>query len=633
MNGMGGGRAALAGVRFASASPPVIGTRQPVAGLKLGSKRFSGRAGGIDPVRVARHLRVDQAMLMRTRSSLACLAIAILGAACHSDRTTAPVVASGPTCGSSAVLRLDANQSATLACTSGTFVDLAGGAKYLIVPQFASGGLSSGISDTPVAYTIGVSSSALASIVTGVGAQPNTASTRVPSLQAQLDSALRSRAIRALASPTLRVLGPGRDLRMSSAVVVPDSGSLRTFNVLTGGLQSFSTTLATARLEFVGQNMLLYVDTLAPANGFSPAQLQAFGQYFDQTLYSIDIAAFGAPTDIDANGRIIMLLSPSVNSLTTAAQCKSQGFVAGYFDGTDFTSSPSSNHGEVFYSVVPDPNGTVSCAHTVASLLGAVPATFLHELQHLISFSQHVVVQRGQPEEGWLDEGMSIRAEELGSEYFEAKFPPPTGRTSPSQLFPDSSQGFLSGVLNDSYDYLLKPDTASVTLHTDADNGFSWRGGDWLLVHWLGDLKGKAIFSRLEHGSATGIANIESAAGEPFGALFGDFSLALWTDSIVGVPRSAIPARDRFQTRNLRVIYQRVFDTSGGSLPRAYPLLPTTLSTSAPVVAAMVPGTPVYYILDLREQSTTTPIQFAAPGGAQFPAALKPQVSVYRLPN
>src|SRR6185437_16715001 len=109
----------------------------------------------------------------------------------------------------------------------------------------------------------------------------------------------------------------------------------------------------------------------------------------------------------------------------------------------------------------------------------------------------------------------------------------------------------------------------------------------------------------------------EAAAGEPFGALFGDFSLALWTDSIVGVPRSAIPARDRFQTRNLRVIYQRVFDTSGGSLPRAYPLLPTTLSTSAPVVAAMVPGTPVYYILDLRGQSTTTPIQFAAPGGAQ----------------
>ena len=418
-----------------------------------------------------------------------------------------------------------------------------------------------------------------------------------------------------------------------AAAVVPDSGSLRSFNVLSGDLQTFATTLATARLAFIGQNVLVYLDTLAPANGFTSTQLQAFGQFFDQTLYGVDVAAFGAPSDVDGNGRVIMLLSPSVNALTPAAQCKTQGFVAGYFDGVDFTSSPSSNHGEVFYSVVPDPNGTVSCAHTAAGLLGAVPATFLHELQHLISFSQHVVVRQGSPEEGWLDEGMSIRAEELGSEYFEARFPPPTGRTNPAQLFPDSSQGFVAGFLNDSYDYLLRPDTASLTLHTDADGGFAWRGGDWLLVHWLGDLKGKTIYSALEHSPTVGIANIENAAGEAFPTLFGDFSLALWCDSLVGVPRSAVPPRDRFQSRNLRVIFQRIFDTGGGTLPRAYPLAPVTLATSAPTVATMVPGTPSFYVIDLRGGSAPVQMQFATPSGTPFAASLKPQVSIYRLPN
>jgi hypothetical protein len=268
-------------------------------------------------------------------------------------------------------------------------------------------------------------------------------------------------------------------------------------------------------------------------------------------------------------------------------------------------------------------------------LLASVPATFLHELQHLISFSQHVVVQGGQPEEGWLDEGLSIRGEELGSEYFEAKFPPPTGRASPAQLFPDSSQGFVNGFLPDSYSYLLRPDTAAVTLHSDSDDGFAWRGSDWLLLHWLGDLKGKSIFTTLERTKNTGVANIAAAAGEPFASLFGDFSLALWTDSLPGIPRSSIPARDRFQSRNLRQIYQRLFDTSPGnpSVPRAYPVNPATLTSTTPVSASMVPGTMAFYILDLTASTPDVSIQFATPAGAAFASNLHAQVSVYRLPN
>jgi len=557
----------------------------------------------------------------------AIVAISVLTAACHSDKIAAPAELRTPTCGPASRVSLAPNQAVVLACASGTFINLVGGGKYLVVPQFSSGGYTSGLADSPVAYQIGVAGGTAS---TGLTADRIAAEAAQPALNAQqrFDRLLRAndRKLSSSAVPNAKV--------PATAAAVPDLGSLRDFRVLNSS--GLSTIGATARLSYSGANVLIYIDTLAPANGFSSAQLQSFGQYFDQTLYGLDVSAFGPPSDIDGNGRVIMLLSPSVNALTSASQCASQGFVAGYFIGSDLVSSGlNSNHGEVFYAVVPDPNGTVSCAHSVTGLLQAVPSTFLHELQHLINFSQHVVLHGGQPEEGWLDEGLSIRAEELGSEYFEAKYPAPSGRTNPSQLFPDSSQGFVSGVLFDSYSFLLRPDTASVTLHTDADDGFSWRGGDWLLVHWLGDVKGKSIYASLEQNRSVGIANIAAAAGESFDTLFGDFSMSLWTDSIVGIPRANVPARDRFQTRNLRQIFQRFFDTSGGSssVPRAYPVVLTPLGLSAPLNASMAPGTMAFYSLDLSGTNGVTAIRFATPAGQAFAATLHPQVGIYRLPN
>lgn len=560
----------------------------------------------------------------------------ILGG-CHRDSATEPGGAVSVACSPAAAIGLSANQATTLAC-SGTSqaIKLSGGAKYLIVPQFATGGPNAGVADVPVPYRIGVTTGASANLgPTSLMPRLEPSAATLP-LQQQFDDALREHARREVMSGSWRTARiPSVGAKQSLTGAPPDVGSLRDFRVVVGGLGSFSSATISARLSYVGANLLLYVDTLAPVGGFTTSQLQSFGQYFDQTLYQLDVAAFGAPADIDGNGHVIMLLSPSVNQLTSTTQCRTSGYVAGYFNGSDFGSSTSSNRGEIFYSVVPDPGGTLSCPHTVSNLLASVPATFLHELQHLISFSQHVVVQGGPPEEGWLDEGLSIRGEELGSEYFETKFPPPSGRASPSQLFPDSSQGFVSGFLSDSYSYLLLPDTASATLHSDSDNGFAWRGSDWLLIHWLGDLKGKAVFTALERNRSTGVANIASAAGESFASLFGDFSLALWTDSLPGVPRSSIPPRDRFKSRNLRQLYQRLFDTGGGSpsFLRAYPAAPATLTTTTPMSASMVPGTMAFYVLDLTSATSDVAIQFATPAGAAFATNLHAQVSIYRLPN
>ena len=114
-----------------------------------------------------------------------------------------------------------------------------------------------------------------------------------------------------------------------------------------------------ASLSYIGSDILIYIDTLAPANGFTPSQLQSFGQLFDQILYPLDTNTFGPPTDIDQNGHLIVLLSPIVNALTPASSCNTEGFIGGFFDGIDLASTDtSSNRGEIFYSLVPDPNAT-----------------------------------------------------------------------------------------------------------------------------------------------------------------------------------------------------------------------------------------------------------------------------------
>jgi hypothetical protein len=571
--------------------------------------------------------------------SLTLALAAAAGCASH-DAPTAPGGPSFTTspCSATGTLQLSPGQAARVDCSNGgTTVTLAGnGASYLVVAQFAvdrvpdtfipyhlSSGTAISASLSPVATTIAPS--------LGAGLSPKL--TRGEQLA--FDRMLRARARQKMsvgawhpAASRSRIASP------NATVAVPAVGSARGFRVLANSSGTAFATIG-ARLSYAGNNVLLYIDTLAPTNGFTSAQLQAFGQLFDQTLYPIDTAAFGPPSDIDNNGRVIMLMSQAVNRLTSASACRTSGFIAGFFDEEDLgggSTDPNSNNGEVFYSIIPDPNGTASCAHTADDVGFSVPATFMHELQHLISYSQHVVVHNSQPEFGWLDEGLSIVAEEMGSLYYEQKCPGTACRTSPSQIFPDSSQGFIENFLFDSYAYALLPDTASVTLHSDSDDGFAWRGGDWLMMRWLGDQLGSSFFRKLDENTVTGVANIESASGQTFPGLFANFGLSLFTDSLPGLPRTTAPAADRFVTRNIRQLWARLFATSSGSdVPRAYPVevFPITSDTST---AVMDPGTMSYFRLDAPANAATVAIQFAGPGGVALPAAMRPQLAIFRLP-
>lgn len=567
------------------------------------------------------------------RSLIGSVFATFVAVACSSSSTTAPRT---PTftrnpCLPGDTVRLAVATTSLLDCGNGgtTVTFGGGGASYLIVPEFATDQAPFQLVDYSVASGA-LSSVAAASRVRAVALQSGGATPHLLTAQRAADRLLRERGRVVARSGAIR----SALVRAPSAATAPPD-TIRSFQVLSSFSATSTWATVTARLAYSGANVLLYLDTLAPSGGFTPTQLQAFGQYFDQTLWPIDTTAFGGPSDIDANGHVIMLMSKVVNADTPTATCANQGFVAGFFNPEDFNgpTDPHSNQGEIFYSVVPDPNGVFSCTHTVADVGFDVPSVFLHELQHLISFSQHVVVGGGQPAASWLDEGMSIAAEELGSLYYEARCPPPSCRTDPAQLFPDSSQGFVQGFLYDSYQYGLLPDTASITLESDDMPGDSWRGGAWLLVRYIVDQGGPAMYRKLELGPAGGAADIAQATGRPFPALFADFGLALYTDSLPGLARTTAPAVDRFTTRNLRQLWARLFTTSGPStnIPLQMPvqLFAVTGDTST---AVLYPGTVTYFRLDTPTSSAAVSIRFAGPGGSSFPTTLDPQLSVFRLP-
>lgn len=450
--------------------------------------------------------------------------------------------------------------------------------------------------------------------------------------QRALDGRLR----RAEVQHRTRTLRSIPDVRRASArrnaSLEAGADSLRVFQVLADLSESAPTTPVTARLAHVGATVTVYLDTLAQS-ALSPADLARLGTVLND-LAPVIRERFGTGSDVDANGRVLFLLSPRVNALISAANCATQGYVRGYFDGRDLTDEAGSNRGEIFYGFVPDPTGRWSCSHTTADVLSNLPPTFVHELQHLISYGEHVIGFGGPPEEPWLNEGLSHLAEEYGARFFEARYPAPTGRTSPSQIFPDSAGAYITPNLLYSYRALLTSGVYS--LMGCAPGSFcslAERGGDWLFLRWIVDQHGEDVLERLVRSPRVGRSNVETATGETAASLLGDYASAVLGDSIAGLARPVLPSRVRFTDRNLRQLYRALFEAYGlaGGVGRPFPIEPLTLPEGGSAFGTMRPASFVHYRLTTREETPAVVLRLSASDGTPYAASAGAQVSVLRL--
>lgn len=409
----------------------------------------------------------------------------------------------------------------------------------------------------------------------------------------------------------------------------PVEGTQRQFSVLSS-LEPLRFTRVTATAKTVGRHIAIYVDDAAPPGGLTQQDLDELTTLFDTRLYGVDTTAFGRESDVDDNAVVIVLMTPVVNRLVTRAECDATNqFIAGFFFAFDidplFARDSRSNRSEVFYSIVADPGATVSCAHSVGEVQAVTPTVFVHELQHMISFNQHVLVRNGDSEVLWLNEGLSHFAEELA------------GRTYPLGS-PDFSR-FVIGNLINAYQY-LDATGSHFLLPTEGIGSQAERGAAWLYVRYLVDQYGSDLPRKLVQTTALGAANVAVQTGVAFEVSVTRWALANFVSDLDTVPGFTAPPQLQYTSWDFRTTYESLHMQNSGFFPKPFPLTPSASAGElVNLRGTLRAGSGVYHRALQGPRATGFTLLFGAAGGGllgtarvePLPDKIVPRLNIIRI--
>jgi len=397
----------------------------------------------------------------------------------------------------------------------------------------------------------------------------------------------------------------------------PTVGSVRTFKVCSNFTCSSFASVG-ARVQSVGLHIAIYVDTTAPSPGLATADFDSLRQVFDTRLYPIDTVAFGHVSDIDSNTVAIVLMTGVVNKLVTKSRCHSSGYIAGFFFSGDLDpiAAPQFNNGEIFYSIVADPDSTLSCAHSAQDVIHTTPVTFTHEFQHMINFVEHVRVKSANSEEGWLDEGLSKYAEEIA------------GRSYLAQGDTATFSRYAIGSVFDAYQYLLAPGSSPLLIPEDTGS-LAEIGASWLFVRYIVDQFGDSLPGKLVQSNLTGAANVQGKTGQPFDQTVSRWALANYVADLAGF---TAPPELQYTTWHFHRTFASLHTQDPTDFPRAYPLVPLVSAGSAlNFTGTLHSGSGEYVRAVQRPGGAAFRLHFSGPGGAPFPATIVARLVVARI--
>lgn len=343
---------------------------------------------------------------------------------------------------------------------------------------------------------------------------------------------------------------PGAGLR--AAADVPQVGDRRDFDVLNRD-REFER--ITAEVVFVGEHAVMYRDLDTPEGGLTSGDFEAMAGDFDDFIHPEITGVFGSVSDLDQNQRVVILFTPVVNRLTDEG---SEGFVGGFFFGLDLLPErEGSNGGEVFYTLVADPDGDFGDARSPELIRRVVPGVLAHEFQHMVNFNQRALVRSGDFTDAlWVSEGMALMAEDVVGEAF--------------QEAGDSSKAVLyqAGNWARAQRYLENPGGASLVA-TQGQGSLEERGSWWLFFRYLRGRRGSnVVLTELTQTTRTGVSNVEAVTDGDWASLVADWSAAIVLDD-QGVP---VPDRLQFADLALRETIERLED--------GWPLSPPVLGGS-----------------------------------------------------
>ncbi|MEP6492745.1 MAG: hypothetical protein ABJF01_08710 [bacterium] len=300
----------------------------------------------------------------------------------------------------------------------------------------------------------------------------------------------------------------------------------------------------TGKIVAITNKAIIVADTANPAGGFTDGEYQSIGVTFDTLVDPVDRGAFGAPSDIDNNGHVMIFFTRAVNEGTSSG---SSSVRLGFFYNRDLlpkVSSPTvkcdgSNVAEIVYILVPDPNGVINTnVRTKDYVVTAANGTVSHEYQHLINASRRLYVNGvGETfEERWLDEGLAHEAEELN--FWRAAGLSPRANLD-AALFtnPKATAAYSTFMLNNFQrykSYLARPETQSPVGFDQFDDDLPTRGAIWDFLRFAADRfpadQENAFWFKLVNSNTSGLANLTNALGVAPNSLMRDWAISAFMD-------------------------------------------------------------------------------------------------------
>jgi hypothetical protein len=201
---------------------------------------------------------------------------------------------------------------------------------------------------------------------------------------------------------------------------------------------------------------------------------------FENNIVPVEHVWFTTPTDVDQNGKVILLLLDIQDGYREGS---TSGYIAGYFDPLNHYSDASvnalnkeyhSNQAEMLYL------DTYPADVTRTSFF----ATVAHEYQHLLQFGKYYKGEQNDIEPTWIDEGLSEVSSDLTG------FGPQIGR----------ANGFRSALIN-----------RTSLIREPEQFGLEHYASTYMYFRYLADAYGLGLISAIFRENQVGLAAVNSA--------------------------------------------------------------------------------------------------------------------------
>jgi hypothetical protein len=427
-------------------------------------------------------------------------------------------------------------------------------------------------------------------------------------------------------------MGARRDLMAAGSVVttVPSVGDILKLNANASDFCD-NPDIRVGRVAAITDKAIVVADTMNPAGGFTDEDYRSIGITFDTLVDPLDRAAFGAPSDIDNNGHVILFFTRAVNEKTSVG---ASSVVLGLFYSRDLfpkTAAPGpcvgSNVAEMFYLLVPDPDGTINGnKRTKAQVQTFTNGTVAHEYQHLINASRRMYVNNAgtATEEPWLNEGLSHIAEQLA--FFKSSGRSPRQNLDASgfsdPLFTSAFSTYENNNFNRYKTYLARTEQQSPIGSDGFDDDLPTRGAIWSFLRFAADHLPSAsqennFWFSLVNTKLTGVANLTAVLGKAPNSLLRDWAVSVFLDD------DAPNVDPRFQQPSWNL---RSAMTNGGT-SLAFPLATRILSNNSNAITTLV-GNGVSF-LRFSVPAGGDALLTATSGGGSLPSTV--QLSLVRV--